>query len=146
MVVASISGEGGGALSRRNYGETVKHITDPTRYLYQFATNYHAYGNKSSSLPIDGHALVALMAPRALLLQTGSTDYWSDPKGEVLSAVAATPVYTLFGETVPQTTTIPPARDTSLLLNRLGYFMHEGGYTVFPTDWKHIIAYLKKYL
>ena len=81
VVVASISGEGGAALSRRNFGETVKHITDPTRYQYQFADRYHAYGDKVSSLPFDGHTLVALMAPRPLLLQTGSTDYWSDPKG-----------------------------------------------------------------
>ena len=47
--------------------------------------------------------LVALMAPRPLLLQTGSTDYWSDPKGEFLAAVAAEPVYKLFGKQGPGT-------------------------------------------
>lgn len=146
VVIASVSGEGGAALSRRNFGETVGHITDSSRYQYQFATNYHAYANKISSLPIDGHVLVALMAPRPLLLQTGSTDYWSDPKGEFLSAVAATPVYRLFGETGPETTVMPAAGDTSLLMNHLGYFMHEGGHGVLPTDWPHMIAYLKKYL
>ncbi|RRB01163.1 glucuronyl esterase domain-containing protein [Larkinella rosea] len=146
VVVASISGEGGAALSRRNFGETVGHITDPSRYLYQFATNYHSYADKINTLPIDGHVLVALMAPRPLLLQTGSTDYWSDPKGEFLSAVAAAPVYRLFGETAPETTVMPAAEDTSLLMNHLGYFMHEGGHSVLPTDWTHIVAYLKKYL
>ncbi|GAB3992228.1 acetylxylan esterase [Spirosoma daeguense] len=146
LVVASISGEGGAALSRRNFGETVAHITDSTRYQYQFARNYHSYANKLAQLPFDGHALVALMAPRPLLLQTGSTDYWSDPKGEFLSAVAATPVYALFGEKCPQTTTLLSAGDTSQLLNSLGYFMHEGGHSVLPTDWPHIITYLKKYL
>lgn len=146
VVVASISGEGGAALSRRNFGETIAHITDPSRYQYQFANKYHSYSKQVNNLPIDGHALVALMAPRPLLLQTGSTDYWSDPKGEFLSAVAAAPVYKLFGETAPETTVMPPAEDTSLLLNKLGYFMHEGGHTVLPSDWTHIIAYLKKYL
>lgn len=146
LVVASISGEGGAALSRRNYGETVQHITDPSRYLYQFAPNYHSYGDKLNSMPMDAHMLVALMAPRPLLLQTGSTDYWSDPKGEFLSAVAATPVYKLFNKTGPETTTLPPASDTSLLMNHLGYFMHEGGHTVLPTDWTHIINYMKKFL
>jgi hypothetical protein len=146
LVIASISGEGGAALSRRNFGETINHITDSTRYQYQFATNYHTYGNKVTSLPIDGHTLVALMAPRPLLLQTGSTDYWSDPRGEFLSAVAAAPVYKLFGESGPQLTDTPSANDPSLLMNHLGYFMHEGGHAVLPTDWPHIIAYLKKYL
>lgn len=146
MVIASISGEGGAALARRNYGETIRHISDPSRYLYQFATNYHGYADKVNSMPIDAHMLVALMAPRPLLLQTGSTDYWSDPKGEFLSAVAAAPVYQLFGETAPATTTMPPAGDTSLLMNHLGYYMHEGGHTVLPEDWQLFVGYMKKYL
>jgi hypothetical protein len=93
MVIASISGEGGAALTRRNYGENIKHITDTSRYYYQFAPAYHAYADKVDQLPFDAHMLVALMAPRPLLLQTGDTDYWSDPRGEFLSAVAAAPVY-----------------------------------------------------
>lgn len=146
VVVASISGEGGAALSRRNYGETIRHISDPSRYLYQFAANYHTYADKVNTMPIDAHMLVALMAPRPLLLQTGSTDYWSDPKGEFLSAVAAAPVYKLFNETAPEASVMPAAGDTSLLMNRLGYYMHEGGHTVLPADWTLIIRYLQKYL
>jgi hypothetical protein len=146
MVIASISGEGGAALSRRNYGETVKHITDPSRYFYQFAANYHGYSDKVAELPVDAHLLVALIAPRPLLLQTGSTDYWSDPKGEFLSAVAAAPVYRLFGETAPAPGEIPAANDTSLLLNKLGFYMHEGGHTVLAADWTHFISYMKKHL
>ena len=146
MVIASISGEGGAALSRRNYGETVQHITDPSRYMYQFASNYHTYAGKLNTLPFDAHALVALMAPRPLLLQTGSTDFWSDPKGEFLSSIAAAPVYKLFNKKGPETTIMPPAGDTSLLMNPLGYFMHEGGHSVLPTDWTQMIGYMKKFL
>jgi hypothetical protein len=146
MVLASISGEGGAAISRRNFGETIQHITDPSRYLYQFAPNYHNYADKVNSMPVDAHMLVALMAPRPLLLQTGSTDYWSDPRGEFLSAVAAAPVYRLFNEKGPETSQMPAAGDTSLLMNNLGYYMHEGGHSVLPTDWTHMIEYMKKYL
>jgi len=49
--------------------------------------DYHSSGACLANL------LVALMALRPLLLQTGDTDYWSDPKGEFLAAVAAEPVY-----------------------------------------------------
>lgn len=146
MVIASISGEGGAALARRNYGETIGHITDPSRYYYQFAPNYHKYSNKANELPFDAHFLVALMAPRPLLLQTGSTDYWSDPKGEFLSAIEATRVYKLFGESGVETTEMPKPNDTSLLMNKLGYYMHDGGHTVLPEDWKRFIEYMKKYL
>jgi hypothetical protein len=41
MVIASCSGEGGAALSRRNYGERIQHLT--TRFGYQFARNYHPH-------------------------------------------------------------------------------------------------------
>ena len=34
-VIASCSGEGGAALSYRNYGETIAHLTAPTRYPYR---------------------------------------------------------------------------------------------------------------
>jgi hypothetical protein len=145
MVIASCSGEGGAAITRRNYGENIKHITDTSRYYYQFAPAYHSYANKVNDLPFDAHALVALMAPRALLLQTGDTDYWSDPKGEFLAAVAAEPVYKLFGENGPGTTIMPVAGDSSLL-NKLGYYMHKGGHGTIPSDWPLFINYMKKYL
>lgn len=146
LVIASISGEGGAALSRRDYGENIKHITDTSRYYYQFAPNYHSYASKVDALPFDAHMLVALMAPRPLLLQTGDSDYWSDPKGEFLSAIAAEPVYNLFNKKGPGTTTMPVAGDRSLALNTLGYYMHKGGHTVLPEDWQLFIDFMKLHL
>jgi len=146
MVIASCSGEGGAAIARRNYGENIKHITDTSRYYYQFAANYHSYADKVNSLPFDAHMLVALMAPRPLLLQTGDTDYWSDPKGEFLAAIAAEPVYQLFGEKGPGTSVMPEGGDNSLLNNKLGYYMHKGGHGTIPSDWPLFITYMKKFL
>lgn len=40
-------------------------------------------------------------APRAVLLQTGDEDLWSDPKGEFLAAVDAGRVYELLGAEGP---------------------------------------------
>ena len=145
MVISSCSGEGGAALSRRNYGETVAHITDTSRYFYQFCPNYHQVGKNLARSPIDAHMLIALMAPRPLLLQTGDTDYWSDPKGEFLAALAAEPVYRLFGKSGPQSNQMPEAGDTSLL-NTLGYYMHAGGHGTVPSDWDVYMQYLKKFL
>jgi hypothetical protein len=145
LVIASCSGEGGAALSRRNYGEGINHMTDTSRYYYQFAPNRHKYSNDPSQSPVDAHMLVALMAPRPLLLQTGDMDYWSDPKGEFLAAVAAEPVYKLFGKKGPESDVMPKAGEQTML-NTLGYYMHAGGHGTIPSDWPVFIQYMKKHL
>jgi len=140
MVIASCSGEGGAALSRRDYGETIAHLVAPTRYPYQFAANYARYGEHVDQLPVDAHELVALIAPRPVLLQTGDTDYWSDPKGEFLAAVAAGPVYRLLGKQDLGTDQWPPAGVP--ILHDIGYYMHEGGHGSLPRDWEVYLKFL----
>lgn len=143
-VIASCSGEGGAALSHRNYGETIAHLTAPSRYPYQFAENYANWAGFPDKAPMDAHMLIALIAPRPLLLQTGNTDYWSDPKGEFLAAVAAGPVYKLLGKD-PLDTDVWPAAKTPIL-HDLAYYMHEGGHGMVPSDWNVYIEFLKMHL
>jgi hypothetical protein len=144
LVIASCSGEGGAALSRRNYGETIAHLTEATRYPYQFAGNYAKYANQVDRLPVDGHMLVALIAPRAVLLQTGDKDFWSDPKGEFLAAVAAGPVYRLLGKQGLDTDQMPAAGVP--ILHTIGYFMHAGGHGTIPSDWDQFVAFMQMHL
>jgi len=143
-VIASCSGEGGAALSRRDYGETIAHLTAPSRYPYQFAANYAKYGGFPDTAPMDANLLVALIAPRPLLLQTGDTDNWSDPKGEFLAAVAAGPVYKLLGKQDLGTDVWPAAKQP--ILHDLSYYMHDGGHGMVPTDWDIYIQFLKIHL
>jgi hypothetical protein len=87
--------------------------------------------------------LVSLMAPRPLLLQTGDTDDWSDPRGEFLAAVAAEPVYKLLGKKGLGTQEMPAAGQA--ILNDLGYYMHSGGHGALPGDYKVFIEFMKKH-
>jgi hypothetical protein len=144
LVIASCSGEGGAALSRRNYGETIAHLTEPTRYPYQFAANYAKFANKVDEFPVDAHMLVALIAPRPVLLQTGDKDFWSDPKGEFLAAVAASPVYRLLGKQGLDTDAMPPAGTP--ILHTIGYYMHAGGHGTIPSDWDQFMAFMQMHL
>ena len=144
MVIASCSGESGAALSRRNYGETVAHMTHPTRYGYQFAARYATYGDRVHELPMDGHMLVSLIAPRPVLLQTGDADGWSDPRGEFLAAVAAGPVFELLGATSLRTTEMPKAGEP--ILNTLGYYMHAGGHGTIASDWPVFLRFMQLHL
>jgi len=144
LVIASCSGEGGAAISRRNYGETIKHLTAPTRYPYQFCANYAKYGDNVDQFPVDAHMLIAMIAPRPLLLQTGDTDRWSDPKGEFLAAVAADPVYRLLGKQGLDSGEMPQAGQA--VGQMLRYYMHAGGHGALPSDWKPFLEFLKLHL
>jgi hypothetical protein len=143
-VIASCSGEGGAALSRRVYGETIAHLVAPTRYPYQFCANYAKWADKMNDMPMDAHMLVALIAPRPVLLQTGDGDGWSDPKGEFLAAVAAEPVYKLLGKQGLGTTDWPAAGTP--ILHDIGYFMHAGGHGTLPSDWEIFLRFLEMHL
>jgi hypothetical protein len=144
VVIASCSGEGGAAISRRDYGETVAHLTAPSRYPYQFAANYGKFAQHVDSMPVDANMLVALMAPRPVLLQTGDTDFWSDPKGEFLAAVAAGPVFRLFGKQGLDTDRMPPAGTG--IFHTIGYFEHIGGHGTVPSDWDQYLKFLRMHL
>jgi hypothetical protein len=144
LVIASCSGEGGAALSRRNYGETIAHLVAPSRYPYQFCTNYQKYGDHVDQFPVDAHMLLALIAPRPVLLQTGDQDTWSDPKGEFLSAVAAGPVYRLLGKQGLDTDQMPPAGQA--ILHTIGYYMHTGGHGTLPPDWDQFLKFIQMHL
>lgn len=144
MVIASCSGEGGAAIARRNYGETLAHMSAPTRYPYQFAGNYAKFGSKVNEWPVDANLLIAMIAPRPLLLQTGNTDRWPDPYGEFLAAVAAAPVYELLGKKALGTRKLPAPGEA--ILHDLGYVMHDGGHGTVPADFDVYIQFMKMHL
>ena len=85
-VISHQSGTGGASLSRGKRGETVAEITES--YPHWFAPGY-----AEDTLTIDQHHLLALVAPRPLLLGGARRDVWSDPNGALRAAVGAAPVW-----------------------------------------------------
>jgi hypothetical protein len=144
MVIDVCSGEGGSALSRRNYGETIAHLVEPSRYPYWFCPNYRKYGDHVDQFPVDAHMLLALIAPRPVLLVTGNMDKWSDPKGAFLSAVAAGPIYDLLGKEGLGISDLPPAGEP--ILHDIGFYMHDGGHGPDPSDWDVILKFMQMHL
>lgn len=126
---------------RRNFGEGIN--KDDEGADYWVARNLKQYAERENALPMDGHMLLALIAPRAVLLQTGTTDNAADPKGEFLSAVAGGPVFRLLGKQDLGTTLWPPSAP---ILNDIGYTMHDGGHGIEARDWDIYLAFLKKHL
>ena len=130
-VIANCSGEMGGALSRRDFGETVDDVAK--HFPHWMCGNFQKYAGHWTNLPVDSHCLIALIAPRPLFLNTGSEDLWGDPHGEFLATRAATPVYELLGQTGITETNFPVLDHP--LWHALSYNCHTGKHDVLPSDW-----------
>jgi hypothetical protein len=148
MVIASCSGEMGASLARRDYGETVTSMCKS--FPYWFCGNFLQYGGNIPKMPVDTHMLISLVAPRPLYLNTGSLDRWADPRGEFQAAIAAAPVYRLFGKQ-SLVTDLPPGKslmESGVLegfppppldvpiLHDIGYQTHAGPHDILPADWE----------
>jgi hypothetical protein len=132
LVISNDSGEGGAALTRRNFGETLARITEV--FPHWFAGNYRTFAGREAELPVDQHMLLSLIAPRALYVASADQDLWADPRGEFLSVAHASPVFALFGDPLIRPEDMP-AIDRPLVVGRRGYHVRRGTHNLTPYDW-----------
>jgi hypothetical protein len=134
------AGKGGSTLTRSDAGETVKQITKS--YPHWFAPAYAAYSDNEAASPIDQHQLIALVAPRPVLLGNGWKDVWSDPNGSFRAAQGAAPVYKLLGA---KGLTQSGMRDKGAK-GEIDFFIRPGGHGVRVTDWDYMLDWLDRWL
>ncbi|MEL7589144.1 MAG: hypothetical protein AAGU19_20700 [Prolixibacteraceae bacterium] len=136
MTISNCSGEGGAALTRRNFGENQ---SDVTMIPYWYAKNYFSYRDRVNDLPFDQHILLALIAPRYLYVASASRDLWADPQGEFLGAVSAGKVYELYGKAGLGTDVWPsvntPVGET------IGYHLRDGIHDILIYDWERYMDF-----
>ncbi|HVT90715.1 MAG TPA: hypothetical protein VHD56_17805 [Tepidisphaeraceae bacterium] len=144
IAYVSSSGEGGARLHRRDYGQPLDAVTIPEEYHWM-AGNFLKYSHRHwDQLPVDSHELIALCAPRPVLI-TGGTyqDRGVDAKGMFLAAVAAGPVYKLLGKNGLGTTEMPQP-NVALIDGDVAFRQHEGGHSD-AFDWPTFIEFASRY-
>lgn len=141
IVISNDSGEGGAAISRRMFGETVKDLN--TRFPHWFAGNYASFNDAVQSMPFDSHMLLALIAPRPLYVASAEEDRWADPRGEFLGARAASPVWALFGKKGVETKAMPALHQPTGEYVR--YHMRAGKHDINAYDWEQYLDFADRH-
>jgi hypothetical protein len=129
IVISNDSGEGGAALARRQYGETVADLN--RSFPHWFSGNYRQYSGNVNALPVDQHMLLALVAPRPLYVASATEDRWADPLGEFLGAKGAEPVY-------------QPPPDTPVG-RTIGYHLRTGKHDLARWDWDRYLDFADRH-
>ena len=137
IVISNDSGEGGAALSRREYGESIERVSSIQPAW--FCPAFNQYRGKEQERPIDQHQLIALMAPRAVYVASAVEDRWADPKGEYLAAYHASPVYRLYGLRGLDSDEMPGIHEP--VMNDIGYHIREGIHDVTQYDWLRFLDF-----
>ena len=129
VTIAHQAGTGGSSLHGDGVGEPIASITQS--YPHWFVAEYARYGEDETTLPIDQHALIALAAPRAILLGNAWRDTWSDPAGAWRAAVEASPAWSIYGQAGLNQASLSDL-DVS---GRLAVHIRTGTHGVTDADW-----------
>lgn len=157
----SSSGKGGATPWRRYCGETVENIAGSGEYHWM-AGNFLKYAAdplSAEDMPVDNHELLALCAPRPILISSGlpEADKWQDIIGMYLSTTLASPAYELvsgsglvpgYGDGRPAPQHIVgffPGVNVGLMGGRLAFRLHDGGHEPGP-NWPYFLDFFDRYV
>lgn len=135
-VIAHQSGKGGATLTDSHDGESVAQITGA--YPHWFAKNYATFAGREAEIPVEQHQLLALIAPRPILLGNAKRDKWSDPPAAFRAAQGADAAYELLqAQGLDQ-----PSMTKANLDARIAYFIRGGLHGVTSRDWREFLTFL----
>lgn len=138
VIVANQSGTFGATLASATRGESVAQIVQ--RFPHWFPQSFAAHESGASTL--DQHLLLALLAPRPVLLGNAGLDRWSDPAAAFAAARSASEVYTLFGSGGLSQERM---REVDLDAD-IAFYVRPGGHGVRSSDWGVALDFLDRHL
>lgn len=115
-------------------------------FPHWFGLRFRAIGAAPEKLPFDHHSLIAVCAPRPVLLSNATDDLWANPAGQFAMLKAAAPVYDLVTQDKQSLTAADMPPVGTLLDSRLGYFIRPGKHSMTEMEWKAWLDYADKWL
>ncbi|HTD67879.1 MAG TPA: acetylxylan esterase, partial [Candidatus Limnocylindria bacterium] len=113
-------------------------------FPHWFNANFKKFNDTPAKLPFDQHELVALMAPRPVLLSNAEGDQWANPSGQFEVLKAAEPVYKLLKAGGCDATEMSPLN--KLVDSTLGYYIRPGKHAMTSGDWLVFLNFADKNL
>lgn len=147
LTCSNNSGCCGAALSRgkRTKNESIRAIT--TTFPQWFCQSFLKYSDNEVSLPFDQHMLVALIAPRHLMIGCAQEDYWADNEGQFLSCYLSSKIWELYGKSgLRLNGDCMPRVSDSLTEGELGFYIREGSHFLSRYDWNKYMMKFKEIL
>jgi len=141
LIIPLQAGCGGTSPSRGKVGESVKQINDS--FPHWFNAEFKKFNEQPERLPFDQHSLIALCAPRPVLLSNAMEDTWANPAGQFEMLRAADPVYRLLGTDGLGAQQMPETG--KLLDSTLGYYIRPGKHSMTREDWKIFLDFADKH-
>jgi hypothetical protein len=141
LIVPLQAGCGGTAPSRSTIGESVKQIN--TRFPHWFCGEFKEFNDQTNRLPFDQNCLIAICAPRPVLLGGAVEDTWTNPSGAFAMLQAASGAYRLTGAEGLAASTMPGTNQ--LIDSNLGYFIRPGKHSMTRQDWKYFLDFADKH-
>ena len=137
LTIGHQAGCGGSAPSRGKIGEQVRQIND--RFPHWFDGEFKKFNEQVDKLPFDQNSLMAMAAPRPLLLTNGTLDTWANPAGQFDMLKGADGVYKLLGVKGLGDESMPPPG--TLVGDRLAYHIRPGKHAMLPEDWDVFLSF-----
>ncbi len=143
VCVANQTGAVGVQLMKRNYGESL--AWQEQMMPWWSCPGLWKWVGREREMPFDQHLLLACVAPRALLLECYHKR-WFDPRGEFLSAQAASPAWEFLTGKGLGLAEWPEPFDDSAARPPFGYERRTGTHGIDPFDWKCALSFTQRAL
>jgi hypothetical protein len=112
-------------------------------FPHWFNAEFKKFNEQPEKIPFDQHCLVALCAPRPVLLSNAQEDQWANPSGQFEVLQAAEPVYRFLKAGGLDAKQMPELG--KLIDSKLGYYIRAGRHSMTADDWRVFLAFADRH-